>query len=330
MEACAVGDQLSEDLFHGADQIAQLNKLKDIHSASALAMALRKLNTSFIRATGEAVDLRNQIATLEAEREEAWATAENVERELINLRANLAQFHDDTPPNSAKSSRRSSRVSAARKTSMRASKASLRLSLNRKSRSSSIASSRYASVISPSDPVPPVPPMPLSTPITVLTDWHRHSVAASSFVGSSVGSIGSPTAESKALAKAQQELLDMLGISAQDIGGSSRNSRNSGHNGRPRSASDAAVSPRDSNGSAGSFVSPLSPPYTLTSPLTDAFTRGSLLKRAKSERALSSRVSNRPDSMLIFPPRDGYLGKQREGILEDPEAIFAVLTLASD
>jgi len=49
LEVSIVCDQLTEELFHVMDDLQQLNRLRDVHSASALAMALRKLNSSLIR-----------------------------------------------------------------------------------------------------------------------------------------------------------------------------------------------------------------------------------------------------------------------------------------
>ncbi|KAG8932641.1 hypothetical protein FRC02_000817 [Tulasnella sp. 418] len=161
-EAC---DQLSEQLFQVTDQLAQISQLKERHFSSALSMALRKLNSSLIRSKGEVIDLQLQLAMVEAERDEAWSTAEAIEKELEGgkskspegssqdeelLRSPFASVTawSGSLANRSKSPRSSKvSVSAARKTSIRASKASLRLSSSRRSARSSTSSIRFASVV---------------------------------------------------------------------------------------------------------------------------------------------------------------------------------------
>ncbi|KAJ7282087.1 hypothetical protein C8J57DRAFT_1560604 [Mycena rebaudengoi] len=75
-------DQLLEDLLQIADQIGQITRLLDGHWASALAIALRKLNSSYGRRTSELLSARAKIATLEAELEDAWKAAEGLAREM--------------------------------------------------------------------------------------------------------------------------------------------------------------------------------------------------------------------------------------------------------
>ncbi|EJD51831.1 hypothetical protein AURDEDRAFT_111427 [Auricularia subglabra TFB-10046 SS5] len=343
MDACALCDQLSEELFHVSDQLAQITKLRDVHQASALSMALRKINTSFVRVTSEAVELQKHISTLEAEREEAWHTAESVERELNDVRAKLTHqtasctcsvgADDSGHVSDAEGSRPASRVAAARKTSMRASKASLRLSA-RKSRASSI-SSRYT-IFSPdaADDVPPVPPMPVTSPLAALTDFsqsltrERQSLGAASFMSSAI----SPTPEARALASAQAELLELLGINLSDITGNrSSGGSSNGPRRRPRSASFAAP-PHPSPGllDAAVSMSPQpSPRWTVGtgSPIVDNF--GRRLRRSMSD--YSKRVTApRPDSMLLSPPRDGsFQAHHSRVLLEDPDAILAMMTRAN-
>lgn len=166
-------DQLAEDLHSVTEQLAQLKSLSDIHSASALAMALRKLNTSFLKQVTESQVLRQRVSSLEAERDEAWKHAEDVALEYDDLSDRFGG--DFNAANSSKSpSRRSSRVMAVRKSSIRASKAGLRASLRRSHRSSggSAGLGRRASdsmPISSSADVPPVPPMPHHNVIDVLS-----------------------------------------------------------------------------------------------------------------------------------------------------------------
>ncbi|CAG8708939.1 7887_t:CDS:2, partial [Acaulospora colombiana] len=55
-------DQIGEEMYVVSDQIAQLRALQESHSASALAMALRKINSSFIKVQAEVADLKSQVA----------------------------------------------------------------------------------------------------------------------------------------------------------------------------------------------------------------------------------------------------------------------------
>ena len=149
-------DKLCTEVFQTTDQLSQLSQLVQRHNSSALSMALRKLNTSFIKAKGEVIDLQLQIAMLEAERDEAWSMAENIERELDHVKGKTdgELLHSPTPhpPSSwpPKPSRTSSRVSSARKSSVRASKSSLRVSSSSRSSGSSV---RFAPIITPNSPV---------------------------------------------------------------------------------------------------------------------------------------------------------------------------------
>ncbi|KAJ6547862.1 hypothetical protein B0H10DRAFT_2130634 [Mycena sp. CBHHK59/15] len=80
-------DQLLEDLLQIADQIAQIMRLLDTHWASALATALRKLNSSYGRRTTELLAARERIGSLEAELNDAWQQAETLAREMDGLDA---------------------------------------------------------------------------------------------------------------------------------------------------------------------------------------------------------------------------------------------------
>ncbi|KAI0246111.1 hypothetical protein BJV78DRAFT_196833 [Lactifluus subvellereus] len=184
-----------------------------IHSGSALAMALRKLHSSFAKRTAEMEDLREYISSLEAERDEAWAQAQQVAKDLDNLNDTL-QSQDSSPAATRPSSCRSSRVMASRKSSIRLSKAGLRVSRSqRASMASQVGSSRlsYASSAgtqptSPG-PIPPVPRIPdrLSTLNCITTP-------GLSSRGSARTSELSFSSEAHALARAQAELYGYLGI----------------------------------------------------------------------------------------------------------------------
>ncbi|KAF9530369.1 hypothetical protein CPB83DRAFT_850790 [Crepidotus variabilis] len=83
-----------EELLKTNDQIAQVNKLMDIHSASALAIALRKLNGSYARRTKDLNTARDRIFQLESELDDAWKEAEKVAAELDDYETALSA--DDT------------------------------------------------------------------------------------------------------------------------------------------------------------------------------------------------------------------------------------------
>lgn len=157
-------DRLMENMGRIADQRAQIQKVQDVHVASALAMALRKLNGSYAKRTTELREARAQIDQYRAELEEAWRVAEDIAQEMDDLDNFHSGFssdedggmsphpHDEsirlaevmnitgtavatkatltnllTEPSHKQEFDRSSRVSAARRRSTRASKASLRI-----------------------------------------------------------------------------------------------------------------------------------------------------------------------------------------------------------
>ncbi|CCA72943.1 hypothetical protein PIIN_06898 [Serendipita indica DSM 11827] len=82
-------DKVCEELYNVCDQINQMHALQDCHASSALAMALRKINASYLKSTAEATDMKAQIVYLTGEREEAWAMAESLEKELNEVKAQL-------------------------------------------------------------------------------------------------------------------------------------------------------------------------------------------------------------------------------------------------
>lgn len=162
-------DHLSEELYVVTDQLSQLRHLQDVHFGSALAMGLRKLNSAFVKHLAEKESLRQQVATLEADREEAWRLAQEAARELDELSEKVAMSDGVVTP---ASSRRSSKVSIARKASLR--KANLRSPSRLRSQRSSVAS-RSSMALSPSmrtgssGDIPPVPPIPMRAPLMLST-----------------------------------------------------------------------------------------------------------------------------------------------------------------
>ncbi|KIK96765.1 hypothetical protein PAXRUDRAFT_282384 [Paxillus rubicundulus Ve08.2h10] len=207
-------DQLADELHSTIEQLAQLKSLRDVHHGSALAMALRKINSTFIRQMSEKEKLHEHIETLEAERDEAWKHAEDVAQDYDNLNDRMVestgepQLDDDA--RSTMSGRRSVRVSAVRRSSVRQSKAGLRTLSRHRSRRSSVSSlgNRGSMTFPTTEDIPPVPPLPLN-------QWG--GIPASISTGmSSFYSPATSMSAARALAHAQQELYDMLGLNVQD------------------------------------------------------------------------------------------------------------------
>ncbi|KAF8955059.1 hypothetical protein BDZ97DRAFT_1861760 [Flammula alnicola] len=196
-------DRLAEELHSLDSQLAHLDSLTHIHMGSALAMALRKLNASFLKQVAENQVLRNQVQTLEAERDEAWQHAEDVANDFDRITDKVESI----------SSKHSSRISAVRKSSIRVSKAGLRTPSQRLSQVSSLGSGMHSISLIPRSPmlrterIPPVPAIPKRRPPEVSTDAPLKSSAALSPYNYT------PTSETRALVEAQDELYAMLGIS---------------------------------------------------------------------------------------------------------------------
>ena len=205
-------DQLAEELHSVDQQLSYLESLTLIHNGSALSMALRKLNSSFLQQVAENQLLRSQIESLEAERDEAWQQAQSVANEYDHQNQNN---NDDNM-----SSTRSSRVSAKRKSCILVTKAGLRTPVSRRPSQRSPAAAAAAAggggisattKKSPPLPLPPLPspppplPSPRRRPMDILTDSPGSSNA---FLTSGI----TPTTETRALAKVQDELYAMLGI----------------------------------------------------------------------------------------------------------------------
>lgn len=211
-------DRLMETMVGIADQRIQIQKVQDVHISSALAMALRKLNGSYAKRTTELREAKVQVDQLKAELEEAWRVAEDMAQEMDDLNNFHSGFsdsdedgihhvHDEsvrlaevmnitgtavatkaTLTNILTDGRnkefdRSSRVSAARKRSMRASKASLRIPKSPSGAATPTAGthSDRASIFSHRSrkdlrsrsvediTVPPVPPLTVDVPTRAVT-----------------------------------------------------------------------------------------------------------------------------------------------------------------
>lgn len=91
-------DRLMEEMLRISDQRCQVQRIQDLHDASALAMALRKLNGSYAKRTAELRDARGRVESLQAELEEAWRVAEDMAQEmddLENFRTGFSEPEED-------------------------------------------------------------------------------------------------------------------------------------------------------------------------------------------------------------------------------------------
>ena len=176
-------DRLAEELHSVDRQLSYLESLTHIHNGSALAIALRKLNTSFLRQVAENQVLRGQIETLEAERDEAWQQAQSVANDYDQIINNSISNNNENGPAAAATyspslSTSSSRVSAKRKSCIRVSKAGLR-STNSSRRPSQRLSSGAGINLGgvggggnggSATRTPPLPSLPIRRPLDILTD----------------------------------------------------------------------------------------------------------------------------------------------------------------
>lgn len=129
-EVLSALDRLADKMHNIVLQMAQLKSLCDVHNTSALAMALRKINGLFVRQMAEKERLQEQIDGLQTERDEAWKHAEDIAQDYDTLESACggcgdARVNADAL-SLAGSSKRSTRVSAVRKSSIRLSQAGLR------------------------------------------------------------------------------------------------------------------------------------------------------------------------------------------------------------
>jgi hypothetical protein len=84
-ETTAAMDTLTTDLIAISSHQAQVSSLLATHWGSALAVALRKLNSSYASRTRELEDAARRIAMLEAEVTEAWTVADRLAGEMDEL-----------------------------------------------------------------------------------------------------------------------------------------------------------------------------------------------------------------------------------------------------
>ena len=176
-------DRIAEELYCLRDQAAQLSRMLAVHQGSALAMALRKLHSSFLRRRAEVQSLKDHIYALETERDDAWAQAQQVARDLDDLNDALQnQSRNPSPGVTRTPSHSSSRAVASRKSYLRVSRGGLHLSMNplapiatsqNGSRLSSCCPSTVCTPSPTSDPVPPVPPIPHRPSLDIITSGLR-------------------------------------------------------------------------------------------------------------------------------------------------------------
>ena len=176
-------DRIAEELYCMRDQAAQLSRILAVHQGSALAMALRKLHSSFLKRGAEVQSLKDHIYALETERDEAWTQAQQVARDLDDLNDALQNPSRNPSPGVTRTpSHSSSRAVASRRSYLRVSRAGLHLSTNQQaplatsqngSRLSSCCPSTVCTPSPTSDPIPPVPPIPHRPSLDIITSGLR-------------------------------------------------------------------------------------------------------------------------------------------------------------
>ncbi|KAF7985773.1 hypothetical protein HWV62_387 [Athelia sp. TMB] len=95
-ETTAACDRLMEELLRISDQQAQIVKVLDLHWASALAIALRKINKSYEKRVGELRVAQDRVEVLEAELKEAWKEAEDIAQEMDEIEETVWEDDDIT------------------------------------------------------------------------------------------------------------------------------------------------------------------------------------------------------------------------------------------
>ncbi|KIK57087.1 hypothetical protein GYMLUDRAFT_61671 [Collybiopsis luxurians FD-317 M1] len=88
-------DRLTQELVSVTDQMSQITKLIENHWASALAIALRKLNGSYGKRTAELIQTKTKVEQLQAELNDAWTEAEKLAKEMDNLDETGIYYSDE-------------------------------------------------------------------------------------------------------------------------------------------------------------------------------------------------------------------------------------------
>ena len=94
-QTCNTLTSLTLTLLHTSAHLSQLRSLQDVHAGSALAVALRKLNTSYARRMHEVATLKERVKALEQERDEGWRVAEEMAKEVDELKKELEGVGDE-------------------------------------------------------------------------------------------------------------------------------------------------------------------------------------------------------------------------------------------
>lgn len=186
-------NMLTEQLHVVDRQHAEIEKLVEVHSASALSMALRKLNASFLKQLAETQELQRRVGDME---EEIWslrglrARKPSSDNQLqvvpppgssaqqTSLKSHTVEFPAPSTPEAEK--KRVPLSSVSRKSSLRCSRSNTfsgRLS-HRSSLISSGASGSMgggASGMNSGFRIPPVPPLPRRRPTNIVTELSRRS-----------------------------------------------------------------------------------------------------------------------------------------------------------
>jgi hypothetical protein len=167
-EVLSALDRLADKIHDIVHQMAQLKSLCDVHNTSALAMALRKINGLFVGQMAEKERLQEEIDALRTERDEAWKHAEDIAQDYDILNDHVSESacgcgdgRVNADALSSASSKRSKRISAVRKSSVRLSQAGLRSRSKYRSGRSSSNATRPTSLAL--DDIPPVPRLPVNS-----------------------------------------------------------------------------------------------------------------------------------------------------------------------
>lgn len=237
-------DRLADKMHDIVLQMAQLKSRRDVHNTSALAMAVRKINGLFVRQMAEKERLQQQVDTLRTERDEAWKHAEDLAQDYDTLNDRVvegtctcgdAKVNADTSSFST-GSRRSVRISAVRKSSVRQSQAGLRSrSRHRPTRSSSNATRPTSLALEGVPPVPRLPIHPGSTALPLSTGTRPRSrrrvlLSTDDSLPLDISTYTTEASAALELVQAQRDVYEMLGLSLPPSQASSRRRTMSGPN----------------------------------------------------------------------------------------------------
>ncbi|EKM78473.1 hypothetical protein AGABI1DRAFT_92761 [Agaricus bisporus var. burnettii JB137-S8] len=220
---------LTEQLHVLDQQHAQIEKLVEVHSASALSMALRKLNASFLEQLAQTQELQRQVGDMEEEimslkeLRTGKPTANNLPQ-VLPLQASSSQqtayqnHINDLHSSPESEKKRVTASTMSRKSSVRYSRSnrmSGRLSFRSSWSSFGTRGSMFGGAPGTSSgfSIPPVPPLPRRRPTAISTEFPTRRTTMVSIDD------GTPGTEVRAMIHAQEELYQSLGMS---LGGDNR------------------------------------------------------------------------------------------------------------